>query len=644
MNHYDRTVKLRRLQQSIRARKGIIGCGSEYSVALAHNGRILYTGADRRGQGGATAWTGVMALAAREDAIVGLMEDGTLRTAGRRTTDLAFAATVSGVRRVEMGASHLAVLLGNGRVIVGGHTENGCGRTEDWPPVTDIACGRTYTVGLTVDGHVLVAGGSHALRHTVRRWEHVAGLFADFAGEDLYAITEEGSLLSTRRLPMRINTQRSLVFVAANREHLWAVTAAGHILSTDPAARHLEGHKQYVACTVSEDHALILTRDGEIIAMGTNEYDRCGTDAFGKIFAGFPEFASDRRTWETRLDAVERAYQVALADATRLGRRMAVSERLSACLTADGRVLCTGSLHGWRQWSAVRALACGHAHVVALLCDGRVVADGNNVDDCCRVDDWTRVKAIAAGRYHSIALLDDGTVRFTGRNDHGQGDIAHWQDIRFVRAAGDYTVGVTYGGEIRVAGDPPFDPAVPDDSWSSPCDMIAGESHLVALYPNGRVRTTRCAGGNVELDETAGWRRVRAIAAGKNFTLGLCYGGTVLAVGDGIGGPQAVADWHHVVAIGCGNAYAAALMADGSVRTTGVQMTSTPARDGLALPAGRKVPDTSHWHDVVAIAAGSEHLLGLTRDGQILAVGLDGDAQCSGAAHFSLLRAASRAQ
>ena len=641
MDHHDKTVKLRRLQQSIRARKGIIGCGSEFSTAISHNGRVLYTGADRFGQGDACDWSGVMALAARSDAIVGLMEDGTLRTAGRRTADLAFAATVSGVRRVEMGRAHLAVLLGNGRVLVGGNTENGCGRTEDWPPVTDIACGRNYTVGLTVDGRVLVAGGSHALRQAVRGWERVAGLFSDFAGEELYAITEEGRLLSTRPLSMRINNQRSLVFVAANREHLWAITAAGHILSTHPAARHLQGNKRYVACTVSEDHTLILTRDGELIAIGSNEYDRCGTGAFGKIFPDFSVFVSDRRAWEARLESSERAYQVAMADAVRYGRRIAAGERLTACLTAEGRVLCTGSLHGWRQWTAMRALACGHAHVLAVLSDGRVVADGNNVDGCCDVEDWTHVRAVAAARYHSMAVLEDGNVRFTGRNNCGQGDITDWQNIRFLRAARDYTVGVTYSGEIWVAGKPPFDLSLIDDRWHGPCDVVATDTHLVALYANGRVRTTQKAKDGSGKDETAGWRRVRAIAAGRDLTIGLCYGGTVLAVGEDIADLQAVANWHHVVAIACGRGFAAALTADGRVRTVGVQMTSIPGRDGIATLTGYKTPDTSRWEDVVAICAGPEHLLGMTREGQILSVGFDGDVQCSGTSHFSLLRTVS---
>ena len=120
MNHQTDQTKLIPLQSRIRARKGLVGCGREFSVALHRSGRLLYAGADRWGQTHARRWTDAVQVACGRDHVVALLSDGTLQMAGKCAVDSDFFLRQACVRTVSAGARNAAVLLGNGRVLVGG--------------------------------------------------------------------------------------------------------------------------------------------------------------------------------------------------------------------------------------------------------------------------------------------------------------------------------------------------------------------------------------------------------------------------------------------------------------------------------------------------------------------------------------------
>jgi len=622
MKHQNDLTKLRRLQIRIRARKGLIGCGEEFSVALHRSGCLMYAGTDRWGQEQSRRWTDTLLIACGKDHMVSLTEEGGVRVAGRRIADPAFLSHLTGVRTVAAGERNIAVLLGNGSVLVGGDDSSGQCRTANWPTVTDIVCGRNFTVGLTEAGTLAVAGGSRPFRYFLRSWRNIAGIFTDYSGKHVYAITLDGGLVSTAPLPLTVQRWEKLVFVAASARGIWGVTSTGQLLSTDPLSVRMNSTRLYVSCAVSNGHAVALTRDGEVLAAGNNAYGQCATSKFVELFEGFDEFSAIRRGKLDMMDTVEHEYQIRLAETTRYRRLLACGQRLTACINADGRVLASVGYPGSLQWTKVKSLACGNAHLLALHEDGHVSADGNDVDGCTAVSDWTQVKAVAAGKYHSFGLREDGGVLFCGRNDCGQGDVSRWTRIKRLYARDTYTVGVTWDGDILVAGAPPFDVAMLDHTWKHPVDVAVSGTHMVCLYENGLVRDTAelsVAGGHMG---TARWRNVRAIAAGEGCTVGLCYGGRVLTAGEGA---RLTADWRRVVDVGCGHGYIAGLTSEGRVL-----IAAEHAPHGLR--------EALQWRDVLSLCCGPRHLVGVTRGGQVLACGEDGDKQCASAAHFALFR------
>ena len=526
-------------------------------------------------------------------------------------------------------------MLGNGRVVVGTESYGGGSETGEWPDVFDLICGKRFTAGLTREGCVVVAGGSRMFRHALSGWHDVAGIFSDAQGEMLLGITVDGRLISTGGLPRRCREWKNLVYATANHYGVWGITSAGQLLSTRelPGADFQNGY--FVACDAGEDHAAALTRDGRVFSLGSNRFGQCDTHRFGTLFSSFAEFSASRRTDGLRLAADERSYQTRLVEAQRYSVHLACGERITACISADGRALASGPYGRVREWNCVRSLACGNAHVVALHEDGTVSADGNNVENCTSVSDWRGIKTVLTGKYHTIGLTEEGTVLCCGRDSALKREITAWNGIRRMEAVDAYAVGVGYDGSIRLAGELPFPRERMQDGWTNPTMLAVSSTHTAALYADGRVKTTVIVPasdkpGDGEVELTCGWRNVRSIAVGTGFTVGLTYGGRVLSVSSPGVATCDTTEWRNVVSVGCGCHYAAGLTADGRVV---ISCTHSDIAFG-----GGPIPDTSLWRDVLAMKCGPYHVVALTTGGQVLSCGLDTDRQCTATTHFTLFR------
>ena len=66
----------------IRSRRGIIGCGNGFSVALKETGVLCYAGDNRWGQKEALAWQDILAVYCGPDYVLGLSRNGAVLSAG----------------------------------------------------------------------------------------------------------------------------------------------------------------------------------------------------------------------------------------------------------------------------------------------------------------------------------------------------------------------------------------------------------------------------------------------------------------------------------------------------------------------------------------------------------------------------------
>lgn len=644
----------------IRVRRGIIGCGAGFTVALDEAGKVRYVGENRWGQKDADLWKDMLAVYCGPDFVLGIRRDGGVRSAGRSKAHGINVKSWACVSSIACGQRHAAALISNGQILTSGDNRYGQCETTAWRDMMDVCCGRQFTVGLKHDGTLLAAGGGKRLHHIIERWPRVAGIFTDQEGKQLMAITYgEGRLLSTDRLPACTKRWRNLVFVAASARGVVGVTAQGRLLSSHREdARKLERmEKDYTVCAMGPGHLAVVCRSGEVISTGHNEYSQCSTARWGCLFERFEDFSNRRREEEKQKEIIERLYQKRLTEATRHSRRLVCGERLTACIQADGHVSATAGLKNVKNWRNVCYLSSGSAHILALHKDGTVSAEGNNVGGCCRVKDWKRVKAIRTGKYHSLGLCEDGTVMFAGWNIHGQGNVTDWKDIRLLRSTDTYTVGVDHTGKMFFSGKKlPFDPEKLDmNEWKDLSDLALSEHHMVGLRKDGSVvavgdNTIPDRDENGRLVKLCKWQGVRGIAVGDGFTAGLCYGGHVLTAGRNDWGQCETESWINVVSVGCGRNFTAALTADGRVLTAGQHMSShgqnlSVDEIGEAVMVWEKSESTGYepfhteWmKDILAIKCGREHLVAVDIYGQVMAEGLDLDGQCTSAATFALFK------
>ena len=69
MNPSNNLATLVTLQNRIQARKGLLGCAHEYTVALHDRGKAVYTGANTFGQGEITSAEGIAAIACASERV-----------------------------------------------------------------------------------------------------------------------------------------------------------------------------------------------------------------------------------------------------------------------------------------------------------------------------------------------------------------------------------------------------------------------------------------------------------------------------------------------------------------------------------------------------------------------------------------------
>lgn len=251
-------------------------------------------------------------------------------------------------------------------------------------------------------------------------------------------------------------------------------------------------------------------------------------------------------------------------------------EKHSVILYSDGTVTTIGndtyaqrSTSGWRDIIQISTFS---NHTLGLKEDGTVVAAGSNYQGQCDVSAWKDIICVAAGTQHSVGLKRDGTVVAVGANGSGQCDVQNWRGIKYVSANGTSTFALTEDGQVLTCGS--FQNRNLDN-WQDIVSFSVSANHIVGVHSNGTVSAVG-ANDRGQRDGLEGKQDVSQVAVGYGYTAGLKTNGKVWVNG---------CDEH--------NEHAA-----------------------------------MQWTDIVAIGTGTEHILGIKKDGTLVAKGTNDDGQC----------------
>ncbi|GEM_PF-6164495 len=245
------------------------------------------------------------------------------------------------------------------------------------------------------------------------------------------------------------------------------------------------------------------------------------------------------------------------------------------------------------------------------------------------------VVALAAGYQHSLALTSDGIVVAWGNNDFGQ--LGNNSTTPSAVPVAVYTAGVLNGKTVvAIAASYQHSLALTSDG-------------LVAAWGrgnNGRLGDNSTHSSSMPVWVTNGGvlsgKTVVAIAAGFFHSMALTSDGLVVTWGNnGSGQPEVpvavtstgLLSGKMVVAIAAGQWFSMALTSDGRVAAWGkndagqLGSTSTEVGSSSAEPVPVTTGGALNGKTVVAIAAGQNHSLALTSDGQVAAWGANFNGQ-----------------
>ncbi|MCL2386194.1 MAG: hypothetical protein FWC89_01470 [Defluviitaleaceae bacterium] len=253
-------------------------------------------------------------------------------------------------------------------------------------------------------------------------------------------------------------------------------------------------------------------------------------------------------------------------------------------------------------------------HSVAVTRDGQVKSVGPNSDGQCHTNtyDWRDMTAVSAGGFFTIGLRADGTVLGVGRNDFSQLGVKYWSDVTSISAGARHTVGLRSDGTLLACGQNKYGECKVSH-WRNVTHVVAGQDCTFGIKKDGRVLVSgNNRNGDLEVSHLEGVADIGYAAPGR--IIALLQDGTIARVGRDNHMRRSFAGWKNVRQISAAPDYFAGLMENGTVRLL-----------AYFWPDSGVEAATTDWREIVAIAAGRNHILGWKANGTLLAAMLHPD-------------------
>jgi len=247
-------------------------------------------------------------------------------------------------------------------------------------------------------------------------------------------------------------------------------------------------------------------------------------------------------------------------------------------------------------------------HSVAVVRDGQVKSAGINSDGQCNTNtfDWRDMVAVSAGANFTVGLRADGTVLGVGRNDFGQIAVKNWTDIKSVSAGARHTVGLRGDGTLLACGQSRYGECK-ISHWRNIVHVIAGQDCTFGIKKDGNVLVSgNNQNGNLQVSHL---ENVADIAfATPSRIIALLRDGTIARVGKENHMRKNFSRFKNVRQISAAPDYFAALFEDGTVRLLAYFWQDSGVEAA-----------TTDWREIIAIAAGRHHIVGLKSNGTLVA-------------------------
>lgn len=248
----------------------------------------------------------------------------------------------------------------------------------------------------------------------------------------------------------------------------------------------------------------------------------------------------------------------------------------------------------------------------------------NKIEECKKLLKMQNLNhVITTGVNNSFAIDKNYNVKDVGKNTEQQRDVNNdnWKNIISLDCYGSLTIGLTANNKVVITGSYDNDKKVNMDYLENIIDVTAGEQFVAALDEDGQVYADGLIAHNWDLSE---WNDVIDIDAGWDFLVGLTENHELRFIGvnaEFFENKYVEADWKNVICISAGGGGNHEKGRDeGHGHIVGLK------KDGNIIAIG----DDNHeqcseainnWNEVVRISAGDWYTVGLTETGGVLITG-----------------------
>ena len=231
---------------------------------------------------------------------------------------------------------------------------------------------------------------------------------------------------------------------------------------------------------------------------------------------------------------------------------------------------------------------------------------------------WREVnpgKTIDTSGIHIVGVKNDGTVVATGDNTNGQCNVGNWRDIVSVAAGYMHTVGLRFDGTVVATGYNAHGECNVGE-WKNIVTIIAGNEFTLGLLSNGTVIATGLFESSNFVDyDFSSWANIISVDYDVCI-LGLQNDGTVVATGYVKESQCNVFNWNDIISIAVGGGHVVGLHADGTV--IAAECRNYPHTKYPYLCPNNNQCNVDEWSEIISIAAGYSYTVGLRSDGTVI--------------------------
>lgn len=286
----DNQIRRRSLQNTVAA-------GIRNSVAIHQDGSVLCAGDRPIPIESVQEFKYIESIDTYGELVIGLRTDGTVQAVGRydNATKEVDVKNWNNVKDIAAGEQFVIALNEDGTVYGDGHKDDGQLELENWKDIIAIDAGWSFSVGLTKDHKLIYAGNDQGqqakFNYNDSLWKDVVNISAG-GGSTKYkgkghtvGLKSDGTVVAigdNEYGQCDVNTWTDVIKVVAGDMHTVGLKADGTILVTGIDNNGINSADKELISSVSNavdvaagyGHTLCLLSDGSIVAFGYNDANK----------------------------------------------------------------------------------------------------------------------------------------------------------------------------------------------------------------------------------------------------------------------------------------------------------------------------------------------------------------------------------